>query len=115
MKKVLWFSRHAPTAAQLAEIASNGEEIAAISDGQALGNRVINDDADRCSVVTALRELATLHAARSIYGVFATPVLESAIADETGICLLSAWNIQRCVEGGKLTFEHKKFCVVGWL
>ena len=115
MKKVIWFSRHAPTVAQLAEIASNGEEIAALSEGQALGARVINDDAELCAVVAALVDLANLHAARSIYGVFATPVLESAMGEDSGICLLAAWNVQRCAEGGKLTFEHKKFCAVGWL
>ena len=37
MKKALWFSRHAPSAAQVAEIAAMGYEIAAQEDGLRLG------------------------------------------------------------------------------
>jgi len=123
--KALWFSRHAPTSAQLAEIAAMGYEIAAIDDGLRLGSVNIIDDGDLNAVVTALLGLAAQHQAEAIFGVFAAPVQEclhrtaqdAVQRGEWGNALpcYAAWNIQRSQDGGKPTFEHRRFCCVGAL
>lgn len=123
--KALWFSRHAPSAAQLAEIAAMGYEIAAQEDGLRLGAMNINDDGDLNAVLTALLALAAEHSAEACFGVFAAPVQEclhrtandAVQAGEWGRVLTcyAAWNVQRSADGGKPTFSHLRFCCVGAL
>ena len=124
-KKAIWFSRHAPSAAQLAEIAAMGFELAALDDGLRLGAMNLFDDGDLAAVLSALLELASDHMAEAVYGVFAAPVQEclhrtandAVRAGEWGRVLTcyAAWNVQRSADGGKPTFEHRKFCCVGAL
>ena len=125
MKKALWFSRHAPSAAQLAEIAAMGYELAAQEDGIRLGARTLADDGDLNAVLSALLGLASTHGAEACFGVFAAPVQEclhrtandAVQAGEWGKPLpcYAAWNVQRSTDGGKPTFEHRRFCCVGAL
>jgi hypothetical protein len=125
MKKAVWFSRHAPSAAQLAEIAAMGYEIAAQEDGLRLGAMNLADDGDLNAVLTALMGLAATHGAEACFGVFAAPVQEclhrtandAVQAGEWGRVLTcyAAWNVQRSQDGGKPTFEHRRFCCVGAL
>ena len=125
MKNALWFSRHAPIAAQLAEIAAMGFEIVAQEDGITLGFMNLSNDGDVHSVLSALLDLADEHKAAACFGVFAAPVQEclnhtaddSVQAGEWGKALpcYAAWNVQRSQDGGKPTFEHRRFCCVGAL
>ena len=55
MKKALWFSRHAPSAAQVAEIAAMGYEIAAMDDGLRLGAMNLADDGDLNAALSVSR------------------------------------------------------------
>jgi hypothetical protein len=124
-KSALWFSRHAPTSAQVAEIAAMGCEIAALDDGLRLGAMTIADDGDLNAVLTALLGLAAKHQAAAVFGVFSAPVQEclhrtaedAVQRGEWGKALpcYAAWNVQRSAEGGKPTFEHRRFCCVGAL
>lgn len=125
MKRAIWFSRHAPSAAQVAEIAAMGYEIAAMEDGLRLGATNLADDGDVDAVLTALLGLAAQHDAGACFGVFAAPVQEclactandAVQAGEWGRVLTcyAAWNVQRSADGGKPTFEHRRFCCVGAL
>ena len=125
MKKALWFSRHAPTSAQVAEIAAMGYEIAALDDGLLLGSVTLNDDCDLNAVLSTLLGLASKHRADACFGVFAAPVQECLhrTADDAVqvgdwgrvLTCYAAWNVQRSQDGGKPTFEHRRFCCVGAL
>lgn len=125
MKKALWFSRHAPSAAQVAEVAAMGYEIAAQEDGLRLGAINLADDGDMNAVLSALLGLAVEHGAIACFGVFAAPVQEclhrtandAVQAGEwgRGLTCYAAWNVQRSQDGGKPTFQHRRFCCVGAL
>jgi hypothetical protein len=125
MKKALWFSRHAPSAAQLAEVAAMGFEIAAQEDGLRLGAMNLADDGDLNAVLSALLGLAAEHGAEAVFGVFAAPVQEclhrtandAVQAGEWGkpLTCYATWNVQRSQDGGKPTFAHLRFCCVGAL
>lgn len=124
-KRALWFSRHAPTAAQVAGIAAMGYEIAALDDGIRLGAMNLADDGDLKAVLSALLGLAAQHEAEVCFGVFAAPVQEclhrtandAVQAGDWGSALTcyAAWNVMRSADGGKPTFEHRRFCCVGAL
>lgn len=121
MKKALWFSRHAPSAAQLDEVRGMGYEFVALEDGLRLGAINLADDGDLNAVLSAVLGLA----AEAVYGVFAAPVQEclhrtandAVQAGEWGRVLTcyAAWNVQRSQDGGKPTFAHRRFCCVGAL
>jgi hypothetical protein len=125
MKNALWFSRHAPSEAQVAEIAAMGYEVAALEDGIRLGAVNLSDDGDLYAVLMALLGLASKHDAEACFGVFAAPVQEclhrtANDAVQAGewdrpLACYAAWNVQRSADGGKPTFEHRRFCCVGAL
>jgi len=125
MKKAIWFSRHAPTEAQVAELKQRGYEIAALDRGMALGSMSMDDDGDVFAVGQALLGLCDETGAELIAGVFAAPmqeVLYRAAADAAkegdwgeAVPCLAAWNVQRSQDGGKPTFEHRRFVQVGAL
>jgi hypothetical protein len=125
MKKAIWFSRHAPSAAQVAEVAAMGFEIAAQDDGFRLGAMNLADDGDLNAVLSALLGLAAEHGAEACFGVFAAPVQEclhrtandAVQAGEWGkpLTCYAAWNVHRSTDGGKPTFAHRRFCCVGAL
>lgn len=125
MKKSIWFSRHAPSAAQVQEIAAMGFEIAAQEDGLRLGAMNLADDGDLNAVLSAVLGLAAAHGAEACFGVFAAPVQEclhrtANDAVQAGewpkaLTCYAAWNVQRSTDGGKPTFAHLRFCCVGAL
>ena len=125
MKKAIWFSRHAPSAAQLAEIAAMGYEISAQDVGLRLGSRNLADGYDVHAVLLALLGLAAEHGAEACFGVFAAPMQEclhrtANDAVQAGawgrvLTCYAAWNVQRSQDGGKPTFAHRRFCCVGAL
>ncbi len=114
MNKAIWFSRHALTAAQAAEIAAAGYEIfdgGKLSDYAAMN---ITEEKDVMDVIVHMRVLSDIEGIRRFYGVF-PPVIRAALLatkEQFGgapVELWEAWNIQRTPAGGKPTFEHKKF------
>lgn len=125
MKKAIWFSRHAPTPAQIAELAERGYEIAALEKGMSLGSISIDNDVDVHCVGQALLDLCAETEAKTVAGVFATPmqeVLYRTAADavltghwDNAIPCLAAWNVMRSQDGGKPTFEHRRFVQIGAL
>ena len=123
-KNAVWFSRHQPTQAQLAECAARGWNIVALDEGMELGSLSIMDDGDVNAVGSALLALAKEHTAAVIVGVWASP-LQEVIArtaqdavqrgDWHGVECYAAWNVSRPTEGGKPVFAHRRFCEVGRL
>lgn len=124
LQNAIWFSRHNPSAEQLAEIAGEGNALVAIEEGIALGSRNINSEDDLDDVVRHIRALARKHSAWTIYGVFPVPVLGVMCSyvgvsyDDTpgrGLHCFSAWNVTRSNDGEKPSFSHKKFLFIGML
>ena len=125
MKKAIWFSRHSPSAVQVAEVAAMGYEISAKDDGLRLGAINLADDGDLNTVLSALLGLASTHGAEACFGVFAAPVQEclhrtandAVRGGERGseLTCYAAWNVQRSQDGGKPTFDHRRVCCVGAL
>lgn len=123
--KVIWFSRHAPTEVQVAELDQRGYEIAAMEKGMSLGSMSMDEDADVYAVGQALLGLCAETGATLIAGVFAGPMQEvlyrtAADAVQAGewgdaIPCLAAWNVRRSQDGGPPTFEHRRFVQVGAL
>ena len=131
MKKALWFSRHTPTPTQVAEAVGMGFELVVLEEATKYASQSIQTDDDLLGVVAYLQyaELPDCppdcppseNIFSAVFGVFAAPV-QSHLVNETAryvtggapaIPCYSAWNVQRTVEGGKPTFEHKKFVFVG--
>lgn len=122
--KAIWFSRHQPTSAQLAECEQRGWRLHALDKGMELGAMSIMDDGDVYAVGQALLALAAEHDAKVIIGVWAAPMQEllARTAQDAvqkgewdGVPCYAAWNVTRPVEGGKPVFEHRRFCAVGRL
>ena len=116
MKKALWFSRHQPTAEQLAEIAKLGFELVQTDELTRMASASLETEQqamDLLSVFYHWRSIGT----SAVFGVFATPVQNFLyLCEGSGLGQLefySAWNIQRTPPGGKPTFQHKKFVLVG--
>lgn len=113
MNKCIWFSRHALTEAQAEEIAAAGYEIIEDSFASAMARKNLASDEEVTEVIKYMQLLKNSGVQR-FYGVFPA-VLRSALLAWTGmfsgntIELWEAWNIQRTPDGGKPTFEHKKF------
>lgn len=111
--KAIWFSRHDITDDQAAEIAAAGYEV--ITDGNLKGFAVKNMTSDE-EVMEIVMYMMLLRngGIRRFYGVFppALRALLLKLKEKLGggpIELWESWNIQRSPDGGKPTFEHKKF------
>lgn len=132
MKTAIWFSRHQPTADQITDAERLGYEITAIETGKALGAMDIRDNGDVKAVVSGVLALVAEHKAQAIFGVPSAPILAQlartaadaiqygALAPVDGqengdVPFFAAWNISRSVEGGKPTFAHHAWCLVGHL
>jgi len=114
----VWFSRHRPTASQLAEINDMGFSLVALDEGLRLGAVNLADDATLENTLAQLETLVRDNKADAVFGVFPAPIQErlvSGTAIGVGTPCCASWNVQRSVEGGKPTFEHKRFCAVGLL
>ena len=123
-KNVLWFSRHQPTSAQLAECEQRGWNVVALDQGMELGARNILDDGDVYAIGEALLGLAADHNAAVIIGVWTAPMQEALArtaqdavqkGEWSGVECYAAWNVTRPAEVGKPAFEHRRFCAVGRL
>lgn len=105
--KAAWFSRHRPTPTQLEEIKKlTGAQLTEeeITEGMSMGSIDIQTDED---VVRAIKWMVQYE---KVFGVFPVPILSRTYYGwPIHVELYGAWNIQRSVEGGKPTFEHKKF------
>ena len=132
MKTAIWFSRHQPTADQVADAERLGYTITAIDPGNTLGAMELKDNGDVKSVVSGVLSLVAEHKAQAIFGVPAAPMLAQfarTVADavqrgaltapdgqENGdVPFFAAWNVQRSTEGGKPTFAHREWVLAGHL
>jgi hypothetical protein len=132
MKTAMWFSRHHPTGDQIADAAAMGFEIVGIESGKALGAVDIRDNGDVKAVVSGVLGLVAEHKASAIFGVPSAPILaqlartaedavqRGALAPVDGqgngdVPFFASWNVSRSDEGGKPTFTHKAWCLVGHL
>jgi hypothetical protein len=117
--KAIWFSRHEPSPAQLADL-----DIANIEAGMALGAQSITSPEEAAAMARTLRALAKEHGATAVAGVFSTAMLEEAwknaiFAVQRGdfgggsISLLAAVNESRTPEGGTSTFAHLRWGEIG--
>lgn len=120
MKKAIWFSRHQPTAKQIEDAGNNGWQLVSIDEGIELGNVNIQDDADLDEVAVKLYSLALNSGAGVVVGVWSAPMLElmersGHYCNDNNLLCYTSWNVSRSQEGGKPTFEHKRYCFVGKL
>ena len=114
----IWFSRHRPTAAQLTEISERGFDLVALEEGLRLGAVNLADDETLDTTFAQLGALARDNRADAVFGVFPAPIqarLVNGAVIGVGTPCYASWNVQRPAEGGKPTFEHKRFCSVGLL
>ena len=114
MNKCIWFSRHALTESQSAEIAAAGYEVIEDAKISEMAKQNLASESEVMDVIVHMQVLRDRYAVNRFYGVF-PPALRSALLAWTGMFggntveLWEAWNIQRSQDGGKPTFEHKKF------
>ena len=128
----VWLSRHAPTFPQILEINRLGYTLEGVPDGQVLGALDLRDNGDVRALVTGVLGLVVTHKARAIFGVFAAPIaaqiwrtardsisrgsLSPLDGRENGdVPCFASWNVQRSEEGGKSTFSHREWVLVGHL
>jgi len=132
MKTAIWFSRHQPTGDQIADASAMGFEIVAIDPGKVLGSVDIRDNGDVKAVVSGVLAQVSEHQAAAVFGVPSAPILaqlartaadavqRGALAPVDGqengdVPFFAAWNVSRSVEGGKPTFAHQAWVLVGHL
>jgi hypothetical protein len=120
MEKVIWFSRHEMTPKQRDEIVTqHGDDVEIINCSDLASINLI-DSGDVDIVWSKLQNIIdnNYHDLPAVYGVFTAPIQERIMEQcekIRGTPCYSAWNVQRSVEGGKPTFEHKRFCFVGYM
>ena len=127
MKNAIWFSRHLPTAEQVADAEEMGYRIIGtetgadekaklvLAAGQLFGGRNMETEADAHVVVAGIWDLATTNGAEAIFGVPSVPILWKMAGLMSGMDVFAAWNVTRSAEGGKPTFQHRCWCCVGYL
>lgn len=114
MNKAVWFSRHSMTAEQAEEIAAAGYEIHNDAKIAEFAGMNLASDEEVMEIIKYMMLLRDRYAVNRFYGVF-PPALRSSLLAWTGMFggntleLWEAWNVQRSPDGGKPTFEHKKF------
>ena len=114
MKKAIWFSRTAPTAAQVEELTGLGYELAEIDKGMALGALPLQDEADARHVGQALLALCADAAADTVFGVFAAPLLVFAYHTAKNAVWEGMWPQTVTVVACVVSWEHK-FVTIGRL
>lgn len=109
-----------------------GFEIVSIETGKTLGSVDIKDKGDVKAVVCGVLAQVAEHKAAAIFGVPSSPILAqlartAADAMQRGslspvdgqengdVPFFAAWNVSRSAEGGKPTFAHQAWCLVGHL
>lgn len=103
MKPALWFSRHQPTAEQIADAAKRGYELTEIERGIEAGSVNILTAGD---VFRTHKYLGAK--GQVVFGVIPVPLRALWIdaPSERPERVYEAWNIRRTPEGGEPTFEH---------
>jgi hypothetical protein len=120
MEKVIWFSRNEMTPKQRDEIVSkHGDDVEILNCSRTASVDLI-DEGDVNAVWNRLQVVIgnNFHEMSAVYGVFPAPIQERItehFEKIRGTPCYSAWNVQRSVEGEKPTFEHKRFCFVGYM
>lgn len=116
----------------MADASAMGFEIVAVETGKTLGATDMRDNSDVMAVVSGVLAQVAEHKAAAIFGVPSAPMLaqlartaadavqRGAFAPVDGqengdVPFFAAWNISRSVEGGKPTFAHQSWCLVGHL
>lgn len=118
IKNALWFSRHKPTEAQLAEISALDYNLVALKAGLELGSENIESIGHANRLICELIALSFDFDATAVFGVFPTPMLGLMYArsgSKDPIPCFAAFNISRSVEGQKPSFEHKQWMQIGSL
>jgi hypothetical protein len=126
MKNAVWFSRHQPTNEQIADASAMGFKIVAIEPGKVLGAVDIRDNGDVKSVVSGVLAQVAEHRAEAVFGVPSAPILaqlartaadavQRGAFESADVPFFAAWNVSRSVEGGRPTFSHKSWCLIGHL
>ena len=106
----------------------------AVAEGMEVGGRGLQDENDVAQAIGAIQALVAEYGVVAIYGVFPAALQEALahrmesyavrIADsatgeydpaDAGVPCFAAWNIMRAADGGRPTFEHRRFCYVGRL
>lgn len=130
-KKALWFSRHTPTAEQIAELRGMDYNLVITANASHIASINLNDDADVKACLTALfAELAST-GAEAIIGVFATPISKQIFRTMNDIIhrggtttphgglgdypCLASWSTARAEDGERPLFAHKSFERIGYL
>ena len=102
------------TESQSAEIAAAGYEIHNDAKIAEFAGMNLASDEEVMEIIMYMMLLRDRYAVNRIYGVF-PPVIRSALLAWTGkfsrntLELWESWNVQRSPNGGKPSFEHKKF------
>ena len=119
MHTVIWFSRHALTPAQLAELKEEHGDDVRILIPSALSSKELNTEDDALDVHDKLCTYAAKHRACAIYGVLAAPMFYAIDERNTyprlKLPFYTAWNVQRTKQGEKPTFEHKRFVFTAYV
>lgn len=118
----IWFSRHTPTTAQLAEIEADGNQLVAIDEGTALAAVEYNGTPET-DTTERLFNLIRQNNAKAVYGVFPTHIMSLAFflaecAVLRGdwiqpVTLYSAINFKRTEPGKPATFVHGGWRAIG--
>lgn len=117
MKNALWFSRHNPTAEQLADIEKMGFFLVAVQQGKLLGSIEIVSKDDVLTIVQELRGLAVANKATEVFGVWPVDFQHYfwRNRDFRALGCHGAANSKRTVEGQAPTFSHREWLPVGFL
>ena len=120
--KAIWFSRHTPTEAQLAEIKAKGYQLVAISEGTAIAT-IEYDGTAETDATGPLCELVRQNDAKAIYGVFPPYIMTLAFFSAECAVLRGDWtkpvtlyaavNFRRTEVGKPATFVHGGWRAVG--
>lgn len=112
MNKCVWFSRHALTESQSAEIAAAGYEIFEDAKIAEFAGMNLTSESEVMDIIIRMIALRDIHGVERFYGVFPAVIRSALLSWNFGrnpIELWEAWNITRPPDGGKPSFEHKKF------
>ena len=122
MKKAFWFSRHAPSEAQLADIEAAGYKLAAVERGRELGALTLTTTEQVMSLIETIRQEMRQHGATRLYGVFPAPVqsMLSVCTEEyaahhncPAMNCFASWSVNRAPEGEKPQHQHHAWVPVG--
>ena len=115
-QNAIWFSRHQPTAEQIADASAMGFHLSVEGWATEMASKSVETDREVRAIVDTLSATGM-----PIFGVFAAPVqseifgrFDSAAGRDARPCY-AAWNVSRTPEGGRPTFTHKSWVQVGWL